>query len=158
MATKISSARRMVIVAGGVACALVMGVAFALWTQTGTGTGSAKALQAAPSTVAVDSATADLYPGFDGGDLYFKVDNPNPYPVRFTSMTAGAVTSSNPTGCPESNATVANKSGLSIDVPANTTTAVSKTIADVVTLASNAPNACQGVTFSINVTLSGAQQ
>jgi len=41
----------------------------------------------------VNAATgaADLYPGFTGGDVHFTLSNPNPYPVTFTTMTAGTV-------------------------------------------------------------------
>lgn len=139
--------------------ALSLGVAFAAWTATGTGSGTAKAVSATASAVTTDSgATASLYPGFSGGDLYFKVDNPNPYAVQFTSMTAGSVTSSDQTNCPASNVTVSNASGLTINVPADTSTPVAKSITDVVSMASNAPDGCKGVTFTIGVTLSGTQQ
>lgn len=158
MKTKSSFPRRVLMVAFGAGTALALGVAVAMWSQTGTGSGSAKALDAAPSVVTAGTATADLYPGFTQGDVYFKVTNPNPYPVRFTSMTAGTVTSSDPTNCPASNVTVAGKTGLTIDIPANTSTAVDSTIADVVSMASGAPDGCQGKTFTVAVTLTGSQQ
>ena len=161
MKTRFVSARRVLTVALGMGAALVMGVAFALWTQTGTGSGSAKAIQASPSTVTVDTAAAttgaDLYPGFTGGDLYLQVNNPNPYPVRFTDVDAKTVTSSNEAACPASNITLADKSGLTIDLPANSG-AVSKSVADVVTLAGSAPDGCQGVSFTVAVALTGTQQ
>jgi hypothetical protein len=150
--------RRSAVTVGLTIGALIVGVALAAWTATGSGSGSAKAITAAASTASTDTATADLYPGFNGGDLYFKVDNPNPYPVRFTSMTPGTVTSSDPSGCPASNVSVSSESGLTIDVAANTTTAVSKTIEDAVSMAGAAPDACQGVTFTVAITLSGTQQ
>ncbi|CAA9338957.1 MAG: hypothetical protein AVDCRST_MAG72-685 [uncultured Nocardioidaceae bacterium] len=155
---KILLSRRAAVTVALTIGALFVGVAFASWTADGTGSGSAKATSAVSSTVTADTASADLYPGFTDGDLYFKVNNPNPYAVRFTAMTPGAVTSSDPTGCPASNITVASKSGLTIDVPANTSTAVSKTVTDAVSMAGGAPNGCQGVTFTVAVTLSGGQQ
>ncbi len=150
--------RRTAVTAALTAGALCMGVAFAVWTSSGSGSGSAKALSAVNSTVTAETGTADLYPGFTGGDLFFTVNNPNPYPVRFTSMTPSTVTSSNETACPATHVTVASKSGLTIDVPANTSTAVSRTIADAVTLAGAAPDGCQGVTFTVSLSLSGLQQ
>lgn len=153
-------ARRSTTVALGVVTALIVGVAFALWSQTGTGSGEAKSTSAVPSVVTAGTATADLHPGFAAGDLYIKVTNPNPYPVRFTNMAVGTVTSSDTTACPNANVTVTGKSGLTIDVPANTTTAtaVSATIADVATMVAAAPDGCQGKNFTIGVTLTGMQQ
>lgn len=132
------------------------GIAAALWSANGSGSGQAKALTAQSLTVTAATGAADLYPGFTGGDVFFTVTNPNPYPVTFTSMTPGTVTSSNPTGCPTTNLSVLSASGLSIAVGANTTSAT-QSIANVVTLAAGAPDACQGVTFSIALTLSGSQ-
>lgn len=132
-------------------------VAFALWSANGVGTSSAKALNAQALTVTAATATADLYPGFTLGDIAFSVNNPNPYPVTVTSMTPGTVTSSNPAGCPATNITVASATGLNIPVAANST-ASGQSIANVVTMASTAPDACQGVTFTINLTLTGSQQ
>jgi hypothetical protein len=141
---------------------LIIGMAFATWTQTGSGSATAKAASGTNSAVTTDAAAAvaDLYPGFTGGDLYFKIDNPNPYPVRFTTLTPGTVTSGDPTNCPNSPAkvTAVSKTGLTIDVPANTTTPISKSVADAVTMDVTAPDGCKGVTFTIAVTLSGSQQ
>lgn len=151
-----SRKRKLSIVGVVVAVLLGGGVAAALWSTTGIGTGSAKATSAQNVTVTAATGTADLYPGFTGGDVFFTLTNPNPYPVTFTSMSAGTVTSSNPSGCPASNITVANASSLSISVPANSTTST-QSIADVVTMVAAAPDGCQGVTFSIALTLSGSQ-
>jgi len=71
-------------------------------------------------------------------------------------MTAGSVTSSAPGACPASNLTVADTTGLALDVAANATSG-SLSISDVVTLASAAPDGCQGVTFTVAVTLVGSQ-
>lgn len=137
--------------------ALILGVALATWTATGTGDGRAKARTAAASVVTARTGAADLYPGFADGDVYFTVTNPNPYAVRFTSATFGTVTSSAPLLCPATNVTVdASASGLAIDVPANSA-GTDSSIADVVAMASAADDNCQGVEFTIQVTLSGGQ-
>ncbi len=73
-----------------------VGVAAAAWVQTGTGFGSAQAKTAVASTVVAGTPVADLYPGKTGGNVIFTVNNPNDYPVTFTSLAAGTVTSSNP--------------------------------------------------------------
>jgi len=138
-----------VIVTGG-------GIAAALWSANGSGPGQAKALSAQSLTVTAATGAADLYPGFTGGDVFFTITNPNPYPVTFTSMTAGTVTSSNPAACPSTNVSVANASGLSLAAAASSTSGT-QSIANVVTMAAGAPDGCQGATFTINLTLSGSQ-
>ena len=155
--------RRFVATTALTAGALVMGVAFASWTATGSGSGTAKAVTATASAVTTDpsGATADLYPGKTGGTLYFKVDNPNPYAVQFTSASLGSITSSDPANCPATSANISVESsvtGLAINVPANTTTPVSRSISGVVGMPASAADGCQGVTFTIAITLSGTQQ
>ncbi len=142
----------------GVAVGAVIGgnMAYAAWTANGTGSGNAKALSAQAITVTASTGAADLYPGFTAGDVFFTVTNNNPYPVTFTGMTAGTVTSSDPTNCPASNVTVANATGLSIAAAANAS-GVSRSIADVVSMGHSAPDGCQGVVFTIPLTLSGSQ-
>ncbi len=132
------------------------GIAAALWSANGGGPGQAKALSAQSLTVTAATGAADLYPGFTGGDVFFTITNPNPYPVTFTSMTAGTVTSSNPAACPSANVSVANATGLSLAAAASSTSGT-QSIANVVTMAAGAPDGCQGATFTINLTLSGSQ-
>ena len=147
------------IAAGAVAVAAVgalYGTAIASWTSSGTGSGSAKAATSQSVTVNAAVGGADLYPGFTGGDLHFTLTNPNPYAVTFTSMTPGTVVSSDPTNCPGSNVTATSKSGLSLSVAAGATSGT-LSIVDVVSMTASAPNGCQGVVFTIPVTLTGAQ-
>ena len=78
-------------VVGLVVAALIGGsMAYALWSANGSGSGSAKALTAQSITVNVSTGTADLYPGFTNGDVFFTLTNPNPYAVTMTNMTSGA--------------------------------------------------------------------
>jgi hypothetical protein len=153
-------------VAGGVVLAtlLTAGLAFALWSGTGTGSGRARATTAVAATVTPVNCAAtpgciDLYPGFTDGDVYFTITNPNPYAITFTSMTAGTVTvdaAHATAGCAATDITVDSVAGLSLVAPANSTTA-ELSIADVVTMIAEAPNACQGATFDIQLTLTGTQ-
>ena len=131
------------------------GAAAALWSTNGTGSGTARSTSAQTVTVNAATGAADLYPGFNGGDIHFTLTNPNPYPVTFTSMTAGTVTSSNP-ACAVTNITVAGATGLSIPVAAGALN-VAASIPDVVTMIGAAPDACQGVSFDIALTLTGIQ-
>lgn len=140
----------------GTTVVLTAGLAVALWTSNGSGSGTARSLSAQTVTVNATTGAADLYPGFAGGDAHFTLTNANPYAIQFTDMTSGAITSSNPGACPASNLTVAPSSGLTLNVAANTTSGA-QSIADVVTLASAAPDGCQGVTFTIALSLTGTQ-
>lgn len=152
-----SRMKQAAIVIGTAAVALATyGAVSALWSANATGTSQSKALTAQTITATASTATADLYPGFTGGDVFLNLANTNPYPVQFTAMVPGTVTSSDQTNCPASNVTVAGKTGLALNVPANGS-ATAQTIADVVTLASAAPDGCQGVTFSVALTLTGTQ-
>ena len=141
------------LIVGGVAAGSVV---LALWTSSGTGSGNAKALSAVTVTVTASTGVADLYPGFTGGKVFFTLTNANPYPVSFASMTSGAVTSSDQTNCPASNVTVGTASSLSLPVAANATSA-QLSIANVVSMASAAPDGCQGVVFTVALTLAGSQ-
>jgi hypothetical protein len=127
-----------------------------MWSADGTGGAQARALTAQGVTVNAATATAQLYPGYSGGDVFFTLTNPNPYPVVFTAMTPGTTVSSNPSGCPASNVTVVGASGLSLAAPAGATSTV-RSIAGVVSMASAAPDGCQGVTFAITLDLTGSQ-
>jgi hypothetical protein len=138
------------------AAAVTGGAAVAMWSSTGSGSGNAKALSAVSITVTAATGTADLYPGFTQGDVSFTSANPNPYPVTFTSMTSGSITSSDQTNCPASNVTVTGATGLSLLVPAGATSQAG-TISNVATMNALAPDGCQGVVFTIGLTLTGAQ-
>ena len=134
---------------------LGFGVAFAAWTQTGTGFGSAKAQTAQASTIVAGLATADLYPGKTGGNVHFTVNNPNEYAVTFTSLSAGTVTSSDEANCPAANVTVTTPVAVSITVAGGATSAL-QTVSGVTNMLSTAPDGCQGVDFTVALTLTGA--
>ncbi|MCB1002862.1 MAG: hypothetical protein KDB35_01630 [Acidimicrobiales bacterium] len=135
---------------------LTAGLAVALWTADGTGSGNARALTAQTITVNATTGAADLYPGFTDGDVHFTLTNPNPYDVEFDSMTPGAITSSDPVNCPASNVSAVGDTGLSLPVSANSTSGA-QSIQDVVSMSAAAPDGCQGVTFTIALTLTGSQ-
>jgi hypothetical protein len=146
---------------GGVVTVLVLGVAglvYAAWTTNGSGSGYAKAGSAQVLTTVDVSAstTATLYPGATG-DVLLKVNNPNSYPVRVTDVTGnGAITvdAGHAAGCVSTGVTFTNQTGKAIDIAANAQTQVTLTGAAKMTNASD--NGCQGATFTIPVTLTGA--
>jgi hypothetical protein len=139
------------------AAALVGSLAIALWASTGAGSGRAASTTAVSITVNASTGSADLYPGFTLGDATFTLTNTNPYAITFTDMTTpGTAISSNPAACPNLNVTAVGKTGLSLVVAGNSTSAP-LTISDVVTMISAAPDGCQGKTFDIALTLTGSQ-
>jgi hypothetical protein len=158
--------KKRTVVIGGVALATLVsaGVVFALWSAQGTGSGRARATTAVSATVtpvncAATPACIDLYPGFTDGDVYFTITNPNPYAITFTDMTAGAITvdAGHAAACPAASITVDSPvTGLSLLAPAASTT-TELAIADVVTMILAAPDGCQGASFDIVLTLTGAQ-
>lgn len=141
--------------------ALIAGIAFAAWTATGTGSGYAKAKTAQTlSTQDVHPfATATLYPGATG-DVLISIVNPNDYNVTVASITGnGAITSLNapcgvdlahPTGV-----TFTDQTGLSDVVPAHST-GTQFTLTGAAHMDNTSDNSCQGATFVIPVSLSGA--
>ena len=131
-------------------------VAMGLWSANANGGGRASSISATTVTVSAATGAADLYPGFTGGDVYFTLTNNNPYPVTFTDMSAGTVTSSDATACPSSNVTVSGATGLSITVPANSTTGT-LSVADVASMSSAALDGCQGKSFGVVLQFTGSQ-
>lgn len=148
--------KKLVITTAVLAVLFTATAAVALWNATATGSGQATATTAVSATISTASGDADLYPGVSTGDVSFTITNDNPYPVVFTDMTPGAVSSSDEANCPASNVTIDPATGLDLDVGAGATTATLG-IEDVVSMAEAAPDECQGATFTIALELSGLQ-
>jgi hypothetical protein len=149
--------RKKFIVAGGVVAGLMAsGVAWAAWTADGTGAGYAEATTAVALTTDDVSATTvgQLYPG-GSGDVKLTINNPNPYPVRVTSISGnGTITAdAGHSGCTTTGVSFADQTGT-WDVAANDETSV--TLSGAASMSNASLNACQGATFTIPVSLSGA--
>jgi hypothetical protein len=146
--------RKLSITAVLFAGAMAAGIAFAAWTATGTGSGYAKATTAQPLTTVDVSATtaATLYPGATG-DVELEISNPNPYPVRVTSVSgSGAITASDAL-CNVASVTFTDQSSLTLDVGATTSAAF--TLSGAVSMSGAANDDCQGAVFTIPVSLAG---
>ena len=133
-----------------------VGLAYAAWTSSGSGSGYAKAGTAQQLTTVDVSAntTATLYPG-SNGNVRIKIANPNPYPVRVTDVTGnGAITAdAGHASCVTTGVTFTNQTGQSLDVAANGNTET--TLTNAASMSNASDNGCQGAVFTIPVTLSG---
>ena len=154
--------RKLAVVTTMVALAVV-GLVYAAWTTNGTGSGYAQAGTAqALSTVDVSaSTTATLYPGGPAGDVTIRVSNPNTYPVTVTGVTGnGTITAdSGHAACTTTGVSFTNQTGLSLSVPAKTggvNGEAQTTLSGAASMSNASVNGCQGATFTIPVTLSGA--
>jgi hypothetical protein len=134
------------------------GTAWAYFSATGSGTGHAKTGSPVALTITATSGAADLLPGGTGA-AYFTVTNPNPFGATFTQVATGAtVVSNNTSACPSANVSIAptlpHTFSPAVTVAANSTSGT-KSITNLVALASAAPSACQNVTFTVTLTLQG---
>ena len=166
--------RRRVGVVAGVFVLLFGGsVAVASWTATGTGQGSARAASVSGLVVTAGSPLGALYPlpadttpatGYGSGtvgSVSTTVANPNPFPVTITSVTVGSVTSS-PLGgrtCAAGSVLPTSSAPIALSPPVtlaagSAPTAV--TVPGALYMVSTAEDGCQGASFSVLVTVTGA--
>lgn len=145
------------------------GTAYAYWTAAA-GSGDGRVGVQTALVLPVTSATPvddALYPGATS-DLGFSVANPNPYAVDLATLTAATVSSSDESGCKGRTYLLLSESvttGLAaggymlpspIWVPAGHL-ATAGSLPGLVTLSTTAPDACQGVTFTVALTFTGSQ-
>jgi hypothetical protein len=141
----------------------LVGVAIAAWTTGGSGSGQATAGTAATLTITPGSPTSSLYPN-GSADVAATISNPNPYKVHISSLSFGAVTvdaghsscnaSSSVTG-----ASSATNGGAGWDVPAksgSTNGSLNVDVANAISMDNTANDACQGATFTVALTATGA--
>ena len=131
------------------------GVASAAWYSVGNGTATATATTAQPSSIlpVAPVAVDHVYPGAVKTSLV-TITNPNPYPVKVTSISAAQAPAVS--GCPANTVSTAGASdaaglaqvgGSDRVVEANT----SGTFSIPVSMIANADNSCQGDTFTLTV-------
>lgn len=140
--------KRLGAVAGGIALACVAGLALAAFLSSGSGTATGDSTVALESTIAPESGASGLYPGATT-TAAVTVNNPNDYPVKVASISAGsssATTGSCPAGSVTTDA-LTNPQGTIAPGGTATYTLTAKMIA-------NPDNACQGQTFTIPLTAS----
>jgi hypothetical protein len=157
MSASFTHRRRLVFGVVTVLALAAVGLVYAAWTTNGSGSGYAKAGTAqALTTVDVSATTsASLYPG-TSGDVKLQINNPNPYAVRVTAVSGnGTITAdAGHSGCTTTGVSFANQSSLTIDIAANSST--TSTLTGAASMSNASLNACQGATFTIPVSLTGA--
>lgn len=154
--------RRSLLVIAPAACVAV-GVAsvaaYAYFTSSGNGTGSASTgtMQAVTISAATVSPSTPLLPG-GSGDVTLEVTNPNSVAVTVVSVTGsggGITADSGHPGCTTTGVTFTSQTGLSDNIPAGSTTAID--LPGAASMATTSSAGCQGATFSIPVTITVQQ-
>ena len=123
--------------------------AYAYWTTSGSGTGSASA--GTLSQVTIDDVVigAALRPNGPARDVTIKLKNPNSFPVDIVSIAADAITSDK-SGCGGSGTGVTlDLSAVTGSIAANFT----KSFTTSASMSASSVNECQGATFASNLTL-----
>jgi hypothetical protein len=127
-----------VVVVGG-------GVAYAAWSSTGAGNGSVGSTASVNSTISPVSGADGLFPG-KTVSFSVTINNPNGYPVKVTSITAGS--SALVGACAAGSVTSA-----AVSNPAGTiATGESGTYVLQATMNADAADACQSQAFTLPLT------
>jgi hypothetical protein len=156
----VNKRRIVAVVVSAIAIVGAGGLAAAAWQSTGAGSAAVQAATAHASTITAVSAV-DLYPGATKTALV-SINNPNPYPVVVTSVSAG--TSSAQSGtlgtCSAAAVTtdaLAPATGAAGILQSDGTTmtiaaSASGTFQLTTHMVANADNACQAQTFTLPLT------
>ena len=143
--------RRVALIAGTAAAGLLFGTgsAWAYFSTTGHGTGTAAAGQFSAQVLGSDAASPGLLPG-GTGDAGLRMHNPQSIPVTVVSVeAAGPAVADN--GCTPTGVSFTNQYQLDVVIPAGGTTTVPLPAA--VSMSPAAAAACQGTGFSLPVTV-----
>lgn len=126
---------------------LLGGTAYAFWSTSGTGAGTATAGTARDLVVGTASV-AGLFPGATnvvGGTV--SVQNPNPFPVALGARTFGATTTTT-SGCDPVVVTYASSGG-----PTSIAAGATVQLPLTASMTTAAANACQGASFTAPLTV-----
>lgn len=138
--------RLLALVTATLALVVVSGTAWAFWTVGGSGTATAPAGTSQPLVVMV-TPTGTLFPGVTALPAAVSLRNPNPFPVRVTALTPGAVSVAGGSACTAAASAVSFAPiTTTYDVAAGAT--VTATAPAVVSMGVTSANGCQGASFS----------
>jgi hypothetical protein len=144
--------------AGAVAAGIGGGTAVAYIVSQGSGSGQTVSSGPVAVAIAATAGSSDLLPGQPGA-VSFTLHNPASSEATLTQITPGATIISNNTAlCPSSDVSIAPTLPYTLPSPITvgpSATSGTQSLAKFVTLAVDAPGSCQGVTFSVDFTLSG---
>lgn len=134
---------------------LGVGIAFAAWTSSGSGSGTAQATDSQNSVIAAGTSAADLYPGATKS-VTVTISNPNAYPVLVNSISAGSsvlVNTSCVAGTVTSDVRATDATGLFQSDNSTKTIAAggSGTYTLVTHMAASAVDACKSQTFALSL-------
>lgn len=144
--------RRTSVIAAGVALSTVVGVAYAAWTSTGSGSGTAKSDPNQAVTFSTATNNGTIYPTGLPGHVTLTVNNPNHYAVELSNwaMThayfSSDLTTDVTTLCDLSFSTSATKL-----IPGDAT-AAAVDLASSLSMGNGSDNACANKTFVISLT------
>jgi len=140
-------------VVAGVAVLAGIGVAFAAWTSTGTGQGTAQAGTAGTLTVSVETK-AGLYPT-GSVQVPFTVTNTNPYAIKLTTAHPQNFTvDAQHSGCTVTGGVITGDDVALSDTLAPSATSASHQV--TIKMSNDAVDACQGATFGFDLVVTGA--
>lgn len=134
---------------------LSTGIAYAAWTSSGSGVGTAKATTSIDSVLSGNTPTVgDLYPGASK-TIEVSVSNPNDYPVEVLSFSAGSSQAVGTTACvagtvrtdpiPATTSALTQSSTTATEIAGKGTAKYTLTVR-----MSNSPSDdCKGATFTI---------
>lgn len=133
---------------------LASGAAYAYFTSSGKGTGSASVGSMQPVTVSTASPGTLLLPG-GSADVTFQVTNPNSFAVTLVSVTGnGPITATGGQGsCPTANTGVTFNPPTSLSTVINPGATKSIDLPGAASMSQTSASGCQGATFSIPVTI-----
>jgi hypothetical protein len=157
-----NSKKRFAVIAILVISGSVIGVAIAAWTTGGSGSGQASAGTATSMTISAGTPSTSLYPTASA-DVAATISNPNPYKVHVSSIALGAITvDGGHSACNTGTVTVTSpqtNSGAGWDVPAKVGAvdgSANIDLANAISMTNSANDSCQGATFTVALTATGA--
>lgn len=146
---------RSAVSAGIITAVMGSSAAYAWWSTSASGSGSApigNSVSLTNDATVAASTTSKLYPGGSAADVVAKVNNPNGFSVKVTGVTFGTVAVSGASGtCTTTGLTFTAPSSLAVTVPANGSATI--TLPAAASMGTTADSGCQNATFTVNLSL-----
>ena len=153
-----SRRRAAIVLVPTVAGVFVAGTAFAYWTTSGTGTGSAATGTSAVVTVAQTSTVSNLVPGGPAQAVDFSIDNPQPTAQYITSVSiaiASITSGGNPvagSACSAADFDIVQPTAINQDVNPGVTPFTTKGATIAMKNTNYNQNGCKSVTLNLSFT------